>query len=246
MIDPTLPPSLASMLRELERRLSNLERSPGLPYSSIRGGALRFLDEAGVTRWQVGNVPFSATVAAAGGSAGSSDGEESVSGGYGVAQFDENGAMIAGQITGHRGALYPGQLIPLHRPDAVSVTSGSWTNCFEGRVNRPVGDVVAVGGAIQSDAGTTGEVRITAWGASTSALAIPASANRFGKFDWLHPGTTGIGDPRTGRDVNLFLVYEARRTGGTGALGISPPQIAEITSSWLVPGATVAGNPRFL
>lgn len=47
MPDPALPASLAAELAELRRRLDAVERSPRLPNSSIRGGALTILNEDG-------------------------------------------------------------------------------------------------------------------------------------------------------------------------------------------------------
>jgi len=245
-IDPAMPPNMLARLRDLEGRISKLERLPRLPSSSFQGGLFQFLDNDRNVRWAAGNAVFSATVASAGGTVGSDGGAVDVTTGYGQVEQDENGAMIAGQLSGFRGSVYPTTPIPMHRPEVVRVTSTSFTDCFEGRIQFPVGDVVKVIGAVQTDPGTTGELRLSTGTSHTNAVSLPSATNSFAQFEWVHPSTTGIGDTRSGREANLFLVLEARVVSGSGGVQVFAPQVAEIMSKWLAPTATTTGNPQLL
>lgn len=231
MHDPTIPRNLADTLRDITRRLSALERSPQLPNSSMRGGSTRLLDNDGNVLWAAGNVNF---VGAVGGDA------------YGAFTFDTAGAMVDGAATGFRGRIYPSTPISLHSSAAVTITSSSFVSVFEGGVQNPDGDVYQIIGAVETSSGTTGEVRLTMGSTHSAVLSVPASTNKFYEFDWEHPSTSGINDPRAGREQAGIVIVEARRVSGTGSVFLLPPQTSEITSSFIVTGAATDGNPRFL
>jgi hypothetical protein len=52
--DPTLPSDLASEMRDLKRRLDNLERSSALNSAAIRDGSLRILDDTNAEMGRIG------------------------------------------------------------------------------------------------------------------------------------------------------------------------------------------------
>lgn len=233
MPDPAMPPDLAARLRDIETRLSKLERLPRLPSSSTRGGSLRLLDDAGTTRWAAGNVLFDGSI-----------GDSTT--GYGVFEFDDQGAMIRAQATGYRGQIYPAMPFPMHDPTPKAVTSPTFTGVFEARIQFPIHEVLSVQVAVQTDADTTGEVRLSTLGAAhtTAALPLPAATNSFAVFEWLHPAMCGLFDPRSGREVNLQVSLDLRRTGGTGQVRAFAPIVSELTSLWFIPTASATGNPR--
>lgn len=235
-IDPAMPADLYADLRDIKARLSKMERLSQLGQTSIDAGTLTLRDSDGNVRVSIGDVDFSASV---------NDGTTNVAGGYGIAMFDENGALLWGSFAGTRGRVYPSEQIPMHRPVAVSVTDSSFASIFEGTVQDPAGDVVKISGAVICPAGTTGEIRLSIAGTThhTDALTIPGGTNAFYLFEWLHPVEVGIGGTQSATDKNGSLVLEARRTSGTGTLSVFPPQIAEFVSSWLVTTAATDGNP---
>lgn len=237
MPDPTTPRDgrFGEWMREMERRISALERSARLPFSSTKGGAFEFLDDANTDRFALGNVDFAATVDTT-----------PLAGGYGTFIFDEHGAMVLGQQDGHRGLLYPSIPFPMHDSAAKTTNSATFISLYEGRDQGPVSDVLKVSGAVQTDADTTAQIRLNTGTSATSVLSLPAGTNGAYAFEWLHPSTTGIGDPRSGREDHLFVFLEARVTGGTGIVRVFPPQVAEIVSSWRIPTASTTGNPRLL
>ena len=59
VLDPSLPPNIAAVLRDQDRRIRNLENSPNLTNSSIKDGTLAVLDSGGNTMVRLGKVDSS-------------------------------------------------------------------------------------------------------------------------------------------------------------------------------------------
>lgn len=231
--DPTLSPSLAAELADLKRRLDNLERSPKVPFSSTRGGVFSFLDEDGNLRFALGNET---------GLDGSINGITTV---YGAFGHGDGNAIAFALREGDRGLTYPIFPVPLHDVVSKVVTSGSFVGLWECNVDFPALEVLNIRGAVQSDVGTTGELRIvdSFSGINTNVLTIPSNTNSAYSFEWIHPASVGLYDDRP-RLGGLALAVHARRTGGAGNLTVFQPSTAELTSIFLVPSATSTGHPQ--
>jgi hypothetical protein len=89
MLDPSIPPSVAAVLRDQERRLRNLENSPQLTNSSVKDGSTKYLDAAGNTVVVEGKI----------GSA------------YGIKITNSNGRVIYQATTD--GTVLPTQALPM-------------------------------------------------------------------------------------------------------------------------------------
>ncbi len=102
----------------------------------------------------------------------------------------------------------------------VAVTSGTFVVTWEVGVSQIVNDSFLVQATVVTDAGTTGEVRLSAPSITgdpvTSVGSFPAGVQRFVRFAWLVP------DMIVGTGNALFQV-EARRTGGAGAVNVFYP-----------------------
>lgn len=237
-VDPAMPPSLAAELRDLRERISKLERLPKLPFSSTKGGSLTLLDEDGNVRWVAGNVTLN-----------NIDGSKAP--GYGVFNTDAQGEFLSGQSSAFRGWLYPIEQLAMHDPTAKTVTSAGFVDLFETQMDNPSREVVQIEGAINTDAGTTAQIRLRdgVSGNVTGTITVPAGSNGFYQFYWLHPATCGLGDKRAqteGRAPTIFLILEALRVSGSGNVRVFPPVVAQLSSRWLVPEADTNGNPTFL
>ncbi|HEY9474469.1 MAG TPA: hypothetical protein VIS06_11540, partial [Mycobacteriales bacterium] len=216
---------LRARIAALEKAVRQLQANNRMASSAIRGGTLLFQDETGQTRVAFGQVAFDGTVGA-------------TDHGYGAFQFDENGAFIQGQLSGFRGLMYPSTPFQLNDSAGKTVTSPTFTNLFFGEAAFPVSDTLLVGIFCHTDPGTTGEIRLNTTIDATDPVVLPAGMSGNVQFEWLHPSTTGIFDPRTGRQQSLYVQLEARRTAGTGNVTVFAPTVCELTSSWLVPTAT--------
>lgn len=232
-LEPTMPPSLAAEIRDLKRRLDNLERSQRLPFSSTRGGAFLFLDNNGSTRRALGNVAFDGSVGA-----GATEG-------YGDYVYGDDGAVILAAQQGDRGLVYPTQPIPMLPITSITVTSGTYTGLFEHRYNVPLAyEVIRIQLAASTGAGTTGDIRLNdaVSGQSTAAASIPAASSKVVDFYWLHPAAIGLFDAAHAGSV-LHLSIQARLTGGAGGFSVFPPRVKELCSVFLFPDAATDGNP---
>lgn len=230
--DPTLPADLAAEVKELKRRLDNLERSPRLPFSSTRGGAFIFQDTSGNVRRAMGNVTLDGSIGG-------------ITAAYGDFLYGDGGAIIIMAREGDRGVVYPDLDIPLHSPASVNVTSGTFQTLWESYTNFPAHEVIHIEMAVQSDAGTTGEIRLieNASNQVTSVASIPAAYNGVVGFEWLHPAPTGLYDPRVRPAANMALGVQVRRTAGAGNVIAFPPRQAHYSSKFMHPNAATNGHP---
>lgn len=236
MTDPRLPPNFAREWQDVKDRLSKVERLERIPFSSSKGGKFQVLDPDGNVLLEWGQLDISASI---------NFGDTGTFGGYGVVARDENGAIISAEFAGTRGRVYPQTPYPMHSAAGQLITGTSFAAIFEADDQHPVGDVLQIFGGVQTDASTTGQLRLSTSDGNhtTSTLAIPASTNGSYLFQWLHPAAVGLADPRSGRERFLQVSLDARVASGSGTFRLFPPSVSEITSSWIVPDATTTGNP---
>jgi len=192
--DPLLPSNLGSDLRALAERVSQLERAPQMPRTSVQGGSVHFLDDAGNERVVIG---------------------QQSGGHYGLTV--RNPAGIPQISVDERGLSGPYQIAPTFPVDgAVSVTSGSFVSIWRAFVELIDGDTIQARISWSTDAATTGEVRLycSTLATATSAVALAASSGGLQEFKWLHGGTLGAGP--------YIFEMQYRRTGGAGAVNAWP------------------------
>lgn len=233
-MDPSFSPSLAAEIIDLKRRLDNLERSPSLPFSSARGGAFFYFDDSSGPRWAMGNIHVTAD-----GNVGTS--EQDV---YGVVGFGDSSSAGLFLRQGQRGLAYPGLSFTFHDYQVFkAITSGAFVPVWNVQLDQVVGEVVKVVFGVGTDAGTTGDVRLSdaVSGAVTTVASLPANSFKFVSYEWLHPATTGLFDSRV-RGTRLDLRVDAKRTGGAGNVNVYLPDQGQIASTWTNPNADSNGH----
>lgn len=203
MADPALPASLAAELADLRRRLDAVERSPRLPNSSIRGGALTILDDAGDIVAQVGDF-------------------------VGPDGAPDTGLHFPNDRVGmsqEHGLFRPRLQVEARTLNVTqNTTSGTFSTLWQ-FVTRSMASGVEVTFACATDAATSAELRLevirSGGGTSYSAVKTVPASNPSTYFTWLldlraitNPVT--IGQP-------LFLNVQARRTGGAGTVYVFQP-----------------------
>jgi hypothetical protein len=233
MPDPTLPPSIAAEIADLKRRIANLERSPRLPFSSTRGGAFVFQDNSGKVRRAQGGVNFDGTIGG-------------VTTAYGDFQYGDGGTVISAAREGDRGIVYPDMQMSFHEPIQKAVTSASFVTLWEAYTDFPEHEVLYVEFAVQSDSGTTGEIRLfeNKRNIASSVASIPAAYNGAVSFEWVHPATVGLydqSDPLAQNNLNVAI--QVRRVSGAGNVSPFAPRNQRLTSKFLHPNANTNGNP---
>jgi hypothetical protein len=229
---PPGPDWIARRLDDLERQVRELRAARASSATSFKGGAFRLLDADGNPRFAAGQVALDGTIGGA-------------TSAYGVLEFADDGAIVHMVQEGYRGLVYPHADIPLHKPDPTQVTSATFVQVVEVTVPFPAHEVVWLEGAVQTPAGTTGELKIVEGfsGQATDVLTIGSDTNGSYNFQWLHPSDVGLYDASSHPVNHLFLGLQARRTGGIGDLTVYPPRIAQLTSRFLLPDAATDGNP---
>lgn len=242
MSDPAVPQGFTDRMDDIERRLRDAERSPKLPYSSIRGGTLRvfkaggeevvsigqngsltcaeFYDDTGLLVTRIGELP---------------------SGASGLEAYDGNGDLVArfGQVDSgarngfevyngagirilradERGALEPNIYVPFSTLQDISVTSGTFTTVYHGRIPVMKNPYLHLEVDVDCDGGTTASLRLTIsrspGGTQTSTIkSVPSGA--LATYH-LYIEVNMVLDGRA-----LFLL-EARRDSGGGAIRVTEP-----------------------
>jgi hypothetical protein len=231
------PPSqdwLVRRVEDLEREVRRLKSARSLSASSFRGGVFLFQDEDGNTRFALGNAVLPENSFITGTDV------------YGMTAWDDGGSVALAALEGNRGLVYPTFQGTFHRPDPITVTSGTFVSVFEDFWDVPPAPVLRVALAVQTDVGTVGEVRLFdgITDTATDVLSLPSGTNSFADFEWLHPATTGIGDDRVGRQLSFFPSIQVRRVSGAGNVTIFPPLRQYLASTSAYPNADANGNPR--
>ncbi len=211
MADLTVPQTLLDRLAALERELRAMKRSPQLQQSSLTGGKITALNTAGDRVAEYGEL---------------------VGGGYGVAVNEASSLsslLIVSDATGWSApALGHGwRDASAFKP----VTSATFEPVYRASIRYPVSSVLLVDVVTVQDAGTTGELRLRIEGGPTTTVkTLPAGTQTTTLFRWEHGrqlGTLGL---------QLLLVLEARRTGGTGDVNVYEPD--DVFESSLFTAAT--------
>lgn len=196
MSDPAVPDNLASRLRELEARIRNLETSPRLRSSSIKGGALHVFDSAGREVALLGSFVNGDGVDTAGAQI----------------NLQPSGTNVL-WIDGENGIARPYQVRAMERDTTTTVTSGTFVRTHVGHTLTVPSDALVIIVLAFVDAGTTGEIRVshnhvggvntpTATQTFTNSATVASMT-----YNWRH------GIPIGG---NAVISVEARRASGAG------------------------------
>lgn len=195
------PAALAQELRELKRRVKELEASRPLGNTTLANGTLQVMDDNGFLLMEVGKI--------------SDRGVER----YGLAVYVPSSGKPMFLATADGGIEYPGidmRFVPFDGQRAT--VSGSFTAIYSARNLSIVADAFYVIVPWATDGATTGEVRLSdVYGGNTSAVALAGGSSGSVTFKWLHGWF--INDP-------LNLRIEARRTAGAGNVYIYEPVMA--------------------
>lgn len=236
MADPALSPTLSRMIADIMRRLTAIERTARMPWSSSRGGAFKFQTAGGDDMWVMGNVrldPLTGTAEYA---------EDSA---YGIFGFGGDSLILWAQ-EGVPGRVYPMQDIPMSARSAPSGTeqpfppwfthaSGAFVTGFRCDLYAPVADMLMLDVNVDVDTGSTAEVRLIEHfsGTATTPVTINPPDTRNVRWRWLHPATAGLYDGRSGRLTDASFGVQTRVASGTGRVHMLPPSRATICSSLL-------------
>lgn len=198
MADMTVPRTLADRLADIERRLRAMERAPQLQDSSLTGGSITALNDAGQRVAEYGEL---------------------VGGGYGFAVNDANTLNSVFVMNDSNGLSAPDRHHGWRDANAsVNVTSATFVPVYRTLVLIPASRVVQVVVVTLQGAGTTGELRLSIGGvASTAVKTLPAGVQTDTIFMWAHGQPIGLGAAPQG------WVLEARRTAGAGNVTVFEP-----------------------
>lgn len=233
-----LPPSydyLERRVRRLEQQIRELGAASRLNASSFVGGKTRFKDQAGQPRFELGEVPVIGF------------GEQPSTNLYGTFVRGDDVGIVMGAREGDEGLIAPLIPIDFHPPEFESITSGDWTTAYQTTVSFPCHEVVRITFGVSTDAATNAEVRLFDLGTdiATGVIQVPPDYVGTGSFRWRHPADVGLYANTQGAN-ELFLRLQARITAGAGAVRISWPNRAVMTSFLLNPGAHDNGDPVLL
>ena len=161
---------------------------------------LRAYDTAGLTRVLIGLI---------------------TSGNYGARVRDaSNGIRFSVENDGYKDPWLAQPWRNQQTPARVSTTSATFVDAWTSTPELINHLGVSTTAAWVTDAGTTGEVRLSCDGSAsnTSAVAIAAASSGVQQFRWLHGATLGTG-PTSFR-------LQVRRTGGAGSVHLDEPMSA--------------------
>ena len=220
--DPAI--RLEERIRQLERQVSDLSAARNLRRSSMRGGLVRWLDEAGTEVVGLGAQGFA-------GYAGTRSGR----GGLRVVSQDGDLMFLA---TAEDGLVWPPLQATFGRlNDGIAVSTGTFTpvwQCYTALTARTVNTIAT----FTAPAGTTGEARLVIGGTGfvTDARPIAAGIQTDVTFSWdLESTGLAVG-------TSVFINVEARLTAGAGPLFSYLPRPARM-SDRTVFGGTSSGVP---
>lgn len=229
-IIPPGPADFEARLRRLEGRLGRLERAPSMPETSQTGGSFVLYAEDGTELFRFGDY-------------NDVDATER----YGVALFDANGAIVLATDEDRGGLVWPGDLTQWGTTTPTAVTGAAFADFHSTGLAGINGNVLFAQGAVTTDVGTTGEVRVryasndAVTVGNTNAVAVGSGGSIIWQLAWLHPFDKGLTvDVDLSADI-VSLWLEARRTAGAGNVYVYRPRFLWVTSDRIVNGAAAAG-----
>jgi hypothetical protein len=221
-----LPPSLAGLFQDLERRIGILERANKLIVSSIVGGTLRVLDDAQEPVVLLGLLPTSIY-------------DPTATSGLRVYSAGGTGSAPVLSVNQLNGFAFPWLSNEWKNPtDSVVVTSGTfatqWTATNELIFSREILFRVR----LVVDASTTAEARVLVTGVDGSGggqigdtLALSASTDAVREYRFGHGQTIGGGP--------LMFSLQVRRVTGAGNVAVYHPHplhygsIGAVAAGWV-------------
>jgi len=205
---------IGGMLGELSRRVRDLERAPALRNTSMTSGTTTIRDDNDVARVKLGLV-----------------GDDS----YGLAVYDDAGTPTF-RLT-EAGQVYPYEPLPVSKwDDSVAVNAASFVPVWAATCSYATADAVQLQTYVAADAGTTGEVRLSAnlsGTPTTDAIAIADGSGDYREWKWAPSGLVAGTGP-------VVFTLEARRTGGSGDVNVYPPVQSFMTTAEAI-GASGTG-----
>ncbi|MFN0028414.1 MAG: hypothetical protein ACKV2O_14730 [Acidimicrobiales bacterium] len=199
---------------EVERRLRALERAPQLQNSSLTGGKVTALNDAGQRVAEFGKL---------------------AGGGYGIAVNDSGSLVTLIGVQDDTGWIAPGLVYPWRKiTDGVVVTSPTFVTTYRTNILDLGGNTIVTAVSCFCPAATTGELRLSLPGfGSTANKVLAAGVTTVTQFRWLHGIALGAFSPE--------LNVEVRRTAGAGNIDVFEPDPIAVRSNLLVTGATSGG-----
>lgn len=200
-------PTLQAMFREIDRRLRALESAPQLQNSSLTGGSIVALNDVNQRVAEFGAL---------------------VGGDYGFAVNEALSLRTLMLVTDAEGWTVPVWQHAWRSASAsVTVTSGTFTPVYRTVIPVPMSTVIATQVTVITDAATTGELRLTIEGVtSTSVKTLPANVQTDTSFAWAHGRDIGLGA------APMSMMVEARRTSGAGNVYVFAPNPLESSSGY--------------
>lgn len=219
--------TLETRLKAMEERLLKLETAPRAPHTSVQNGSFTILDDTGKTVAKFDRDGFKMYDAAA--VLRLQIGFIDAGAGYGVKVFTTVGQSLF--EANDDGLRFPALNTPWIPQIATftglftPITDAAFVNVYQAEFSQITHLGFASTVTSTSDAGTTGEFRVSAdAGGSTSTITVPAgSAGTSQAFEWLHGLNLNSGP-------TSFRV-QARRTGGAGAINVYLPARASLVNN---------------
>ncbi len=229
-----LPPDddrqLPEQPRSLERRIAELEgRNPTAAGSIVRSGRFTVATADGDPLVELGTIDIPALI-------GDSTVDE------GIRVQDQAGRVLFLATRTH-GQVYPLRQVEWRVPaQSTAVTSGTFSTVYQAVPSRWPSDAFRFTGAVQTPAGTEGEVQLEVVGPggsptfTTAVLPIPESTDGYAIFE--------VDLAANGIEINdaFFVNLQARRTTGSGDVSVFEPLPLESWDTQIL-GASVDGDP---
>lgn len=191
---------LAEYLRELERRIGELEAARPLGNTNLTDGTLTVTDDTAAVRLRLGKLTDISGIGNA----------------WGIEVLDD-AEQIMVRAT-EDGFEYPYQTIAAAAETATTVTSGTFVELARGACPLVVHSYVDCGIRVYTDGSTTGELRLKNVTASTysSVLTVAISTNAYVTIPaWAHGYALRSGP--------AYFALEARVASGAGTFEVFTP-----------------------
>lgn len=196
---------MAEELRDLKRRLTALEGARNMRSASVTGGTTRWLDADGNVAVEIGEF---------------TDGERGIR-----TVLPDGTEMFRTDGTGFAAPAIP--IISYFNVDQYAVTGSTFETAVGGSHSNVVHPGLALSIYVETDVGTTGEVRVGVSADSGSAFSntvtIASGATGSLGLNWLH----GLDIPT----VSLVWAVQLRRTSGAGEIRTNVPVFGHLVGT---------------